>query len=122
MVIGGALPGTTLPRVQVTTPPTCMQVQPVPEALWKVTPAGRLSPVAVVDDALAEKPKREDGAPGVVVRGEGVAPGGFAPGGGGRASHPLPPRRARAASRGREHRARLRHHDRLGGVSAGRRA
>src|SRR2546427_488101 len=43
MVIGGAPPGATLPPLQVTTPPACTQVQPVPEALWKVTPGGRLS-------------------------------------------------------------------------------
>src|SRR5438445_8071262 len=43
MVIRGAPPGATLPPLQVTTPPACTQVQPVPEALWKVTPGGRLS-------------------------------------------------------------------------------
>src|SRR2546422_10090859 len=37
-------------------------------------------------------------------------------------SNTLPPPRDRAASRSRERRARLRHHDRLGGVGAGRRA
>ena len=50
--IGGALPGGSDGRVQVTTPAACVQVQPVPVALTNVAPAGSVSvtvmPVAVL--------------------------------------------------------------------------
>src|SRR5438128_2459428 len=43
MVMAGAAPGAKLARVQVTTPPAWLQVQPLPDALTKVTPAGSVS-------------------------------------------------------------------------------
>src|SRR5882672_5170401 len=56
MVMAGAAPGARLARVQVTTPPAWLQVQPLPVALTKVTPAGSVSltltEVAVLGPAL----------------------------------------------------------------------
>ena len=56
MVMAVAAPGAKLARVQVTTPPAWLQVQPLPEALTNVTPAGSVSltltEVAVLGPAL----------------------------------------------------------------------
>ena len=56
MVIDDAVPTARLTRVQVTTPLARLQVHPVPLALRKLTPAGRVSvtviPVAVVGPLL----------------------------------------------------------------------
>src|SRR5437867_355399 len=91
MVIGGAPPGATIPRVQVTTPPACTQVQPVPEALWKVTPAGRLSvtcTLAAVDAGAAGRRGGQGGGRGgrpdgrEAVGGRGGRPAGAREGGG----------------------------------------
>ena len=56
MVIAGAAPKAKLARVQVTTPAAWLQLQPEPEALMNVTPAGKVSvtvtEVAVLGPAL----------------------------------------------------------------------
>src|SRR5437879_13805526 len=56
MVIGGAAPGVRLlARVQVTLVFVPLQLQSIPEALWKITPAGRVS-VTVIGPAAVEGP------------------------------------------------------------------
>ena len=56
MLMAGAAPGAKLARVQLTTPPASLQLQPLPVALTKVTPAGSVSltltEVAVLGPAL----------------------------------------------------------------------
>src|SRR5207244_5526891 len=56
MVIGGAAPGGRLVGcVQVTLVFVPLQIQPVPEALWKITPAGSVS-VTVIGPAAVDGP------------------------------------------------------------------
>ncbi len=54
IVIAGAAPTARLARVQVTTPPDSLHDQPLPEALTKTTPAGRVS--LTLTDVAAEGP------------------------------------------------------------------